>query len=374
MRRFYRDLRAALLALAMMPGPVSAAPQSAALPPQPLLGSTLTADLLRDLPTSNNPFSVAENIQPKTISELFSAGGLNAATAPKVGGFLNSWTQTQFRVGDITVTDPRAGGTPLLLPSLPFWDASRRNRCDGGRRQRAGVVDVAGTAEARRNMAPRGRGIVLGPGAGVGGGRPVPAVDRVRQWQDGSVMVSGPLTGRLGLVAAGSWRNCRMWPHRARARRAIAWRPDWRISCLRRHRETRSARSAGRSGQRRRGHGYRGARPVHLGAARSRAALVARVRRLHRAHPHRTDGIDARRRQPLERSGVGPRSTRAPAPRGAGCSARAWRPGDAGSFPRSASTSTARDSASRRTGIERDPRAGRRRAGTRVDRPQQRQH
>ena len=34
-----------------------------------------------------------------------------------------------------------------------------------------------------------------------------PAVDRVHQWQDGSAMISGPLSDRLGLVAAGSWRR-----------------------------------------------------------------------------------------------------------------------------------------------------------------------
>ena len=36
---------------------------------------------------------------------------------------------------------------------------------------------------------------------------PVPVVDRVRDWQDGSALVSGPVTDRLGLVAAGSWRR-----------------------------------------------------------------------------------------------------------------------------------------------------------------------
>ena len=122
MRRFYRDPKAALLAVAMMTGPASAAGQTPPLPAQPLLGSALDAGLLRDLPTANNPFSVLETLQPETIGSLFAAGGLNAATAPMVGGFLNSWTQTQFRIGDINVTDPRAGGTPLVLPALPFWE------------------------------------------------------------------------------------------------------------------------------------------------------------------------------------------------------------------------------------------------------------
>ena len=88
---------------------------------QPLLGSTLTADVLRDLPTGNSVFAVPETIQLETVADLFSAGGLNAAAAPRVGGLLNSWTQTQYRLGDVNITDPRAGGTPLLLPILPLW-------------------------------------------------------------------------------------------------------------------------------------------------------------------------------------------------------------------------------------------------------------
>src|SRR6188472_2295681 len=62
MRRFYRDLKAALLAVAMIAGPASAAGQTASLPAQPLLGSALDAGMLRDLPIANNPFSVLETL------------------------------------------------------------------------------------------------------------------------------------------------------------------------------------------------------------------------------------------------------------------------------------------------------------------------
>ena len=87
----------ALLAASFMTASLPAAGQTIALPEQPLLGSTLSADILQDLPTSNSPFAVLENIQSETIGDRFSAGGLNAATAPRFGSFLNSWTQTQFR-------------------------------------------------------------------------------------------------------------------------------------------------------------------------------------------------------------------------------------------------------------------------------------
>jgi hypothetical protein len=98
----------------------SARAQTPAAPEQPLLGSTLTADFLSALPTGSNAFSVPETIQLETISDLFSAGGLNVAAAPHVGGLLSSWNQTQYRVGDVNITDPHTGGAPLLLPFLPL--------------------------------------------------------------------------------------------------------------------------------------------------------------------------------------------------------------------------------------------------------------
>src|SRR5207244_8664715 len=115
-------MRWGFLALATIPVSYSAVGQTGALPEQPLLGSTLTADVVRDLPTSQSPFAVLETIQPEAIGNRFASGVLSGATAPQFGAFLNSWTQTQFRIGDIAITDPRAGGTPLLLPLLPLWE------------------------------------------------------------------------------------------------------------------------------------------------------------------------------------------------------------------------------------------------------------
>src|SRR5204863_7973089 len=40
-----------------------------------------------------------------------------------------------------------------------------------------------------------------------GATRPIPAVDRVEHLADGSFAISGPLSPRVGLAAAGSWRN-----------------------------------------------------------------------------------------------------------------------------------------------------------------------
>ncbi len=207
MLRFYLLAAAVILA----PPPASAqtaAGPTAALPEQPLLGSTLNADDLRDLPTSNSPFAVLETIQPETIGNLFSSGGLNVATAPQFGAFLNSWTQTQFRIGDVAIADPRAGGTPLLLPILPFWE--RVTTVTGAMEVDENAPALSMTLEPPRPGTKWFRAIegsLSGPALVSAGIGPVPAVDRVSQWQDGNVLVSGPLTDRLGLVAAGSWRG-----------------------------------------------------------------------------------------------------------------------------------------------------------------------
>jgi hypothetical protein len=207
MLRFYLAVPVASLALAILAISSSAAGQTAALPEQPLLGSTLNADAMRDLPTSNNPFAVLETIQPETIGSRVSSGGLNIP-APQFGAFLNSSTQTQYRIGDIAISDPRAGGTPLLLPLVPFWERITTETGAMGVDQNAPALSM--TLEPPRPGTKWVRtieGSLSGPALVAEGNGPVPVVDRVSQWQDGSVLVSGPVTDRLGLVAAGSWRG-----------------------------------------------------------------------------------------------------------------------------------------------------------------------
>jgi hypothetical protein len=175
---------------------------------QPLLGTVWTLDQLRDLPTSNNPLSIVEAAQPEAIADRFTAGGLNAATPPRFGGFLGSWTQTEYRVGDVSVTDPRTGGTPLLLPILPFWDRLTIATGAMGPEENAPALSV--TLDPRRS-GDRWSREVEGWGSGsslvAGVSGPVPAADRVDRWQDWSAVVSGPLTPQLGLAAGGAWRK-----------------------------------------------------------------------------------------------------------------------------------------------------------------------
>jgi len=125
MYRFY--LRPALVTSAkvlvcVMAVVAPATGQSPALPEQPLLGTAISAEMLRQLPASNNPITLLDTAQTEAIGDRFLAGGLSVVTPPRIGGLLNSWTQTEFRIGDIAITDPLAGGRPLLLPILPLAD------------------------------------------------------------------------------------------------------------------------------------------------------------------------------------------------------------------------------------------------------------
>ena len=85
------------------------------------LGFTYDDAFLRDLPTSDNLYSVLETMQPSLIPDRFTEGGLSNGQPARVGGFLSSWTQTRFRIGDVDLTDPTGSGEPLLFPSLGPW-------------------------------------------------------------------------------------------------------------------------------------------------------------------------------------------------------------------------------------------------------------
>src|SRR5690606_27443838 len=115
--RFATAVRAAVAACFAL---VTAAPAAAQMEPlahQPILGSDFTLALLRDLPTGNSPVAVLETIQLQTIGDGFTAAGINITAPIRFGGYLNSWTQTQYRIGDVSITDPRSGGVPMLMPS-----------------------------------------------------------------------------------------------------------------------------------------------------------------------------------------------------------------------------------------------------------------
>jgi hypothetical protein len=184
---------------------------------------TLSPDVLQALPASHSPFAILETIPPEVIADRFTAGGLNAASPPRFGALLNSWNQTQYRIGDVSVTDPLAGGTPLVVPDLTLWRrltiATGAMALDQNASALSVVVDPlrpaktwTRTLDGAFSAAPLVSGI-----AGA-----IPAIDRVDGWQEGHAAISGPLTDRLGLAAGGSWLGLSHLPGIGAPGRSIA--------------------------------------------------------------------------------------------------------------------------------------------------------
>ncbi len=205
----YSWLVVVVVALAVLTGTPAFA-QTAVPPPDPqmTLGSTIGAETFGDLPTSQNIFSLLETTQTEVISDRFYTGGLNTGEPARTGAFLNSWTQTLFRIGDVNITDPNGSGAPLLFPELSFWQ--RVDVATGLMPADSSAPGLAVTLEPRRPAATWTR-IVDASGsrsALVGQDAPgqPPAIARLNGWTHGSALFSGPvIPERLGLVAAGSW-------------------------------------------------------------------------------------------------------------------------------------------------------------------------
>jgi hypothetical protein len=190
----------------------TAAAQSAGPPSifanSPEVGSSLTADTLANLPLAENVYSVLETTQSEVISDRFNAGGLNVGENARVGGFLGSWSQTSFRIGDIDITDPSGGGAPLLFPDLIWWDrvtVSTALMPTDFNAPGLGVTLIPAPPGVVWNTTVRGSlsgGSLSSPTPGGA----VPPIARLTNFGYGSALASGPLVAnRLGLLAGGSW-------------------------------------------------------------------------------------------------------------------------------------------------------------------------
>ena len=99
-----------------------AQPTAAPLDP-PTVSTLLDADVIGDLPSDGTVLSLLETTEPSLIADRISGGGLYTGQAPRIGGFLSSWSQTLYRLGEVSVSDPTGSGTPLLIPDIDLWRA-----------------------------------------------------------------------------------------------------------------------------------------------------------------------------------------------------------------------------------------------------------
>jgi len=148
------------------------------------VGVALAPEVQQALPLANSPFALLETLPVDVISDRFTAAGLNAATPPLFGGLIGSWTQTQYRIGDVNVNDPLAGGTPLVLPDLALWPritiATAGMPLDQNAPALSVVIDPLRPTEKWTRMFDGA--LSAAPFvSGVSGA--APAVDRVDHWQ-----------------------------------------------------------------------------------------------------------------------------------------------------------------------------------------------
>jgi hypothetical protein len=172
------------------------------------LGFTYDDGFLRDLPTSDNLYSVLETIQPSLISDRFTEGGLSNGQPARIGGFLSSWTETRFRIGDVDLTDPTGSGEPLLFPSLGPWQriqvATGLLPADINATGLAITLEPHAATATWRHTAEGtfSHGALTGDAASTG----PPTIARLGGWDRVAISSTGPLIAdRLGVAVALSW-------------------------------------------------------------------------------------------------------------------------------------------------------------------------
>jgi hypothetical protein len=202
------------------PKPAAPSPTTATDAP---LTSTFDANLLAELPTGDSIFSLIETVQAETISDRISTGGIGFGSAAHLSAFGSSITQTRVRIGDVDITDPAAGGTPMFIPELFLWNtitvstgvgSGGTGVASGFSRTSPTGIDfvtpgVAITLEPRR-PAPHWTTSVdasssFGDALTAASTGSAPPISRLTGWNRGAVLASGPLGDRAGLVLAGAF-------------------------------------------------------------------------------------------------------------------------------------------------------------------------
>ena len=173
--------------------------------PALVISSEISAETLRSLPSGGNVFALLETMSPEVIADRFTSGGLSAGESARLSGFLASWRQTQYRIGDASISSP-IDGTPLLYPELAWWSGVRLGTALMRPDLTApGLIvaldpvrptpDWTGTIETTAS----GGGLVSAPAAGR-----APPITRLDDWTSVQALARGR-AGPLDIAAGGLW-------------------------------------------------------------------------------------------------------------------------------------------------------------------------
>ena len=180
------------------------------------LSTTYSNDTWRDLPL-NSLYELVETLEPSAIVDRFTGGGLSIGQPTRVGGFSGSWTQTQFRIDGVGITDATGTGTPLFFPELPWWSLVRAN---------SGLMaldtNAPGVSFDLQPKMPTTRWVREVTGStshffltGKEVDNVPAALARLDGWDQASIVASGPLVpGRLGAVFGAAFTRASEY-HRA---------------------------------------------------------------------------------------------------------------------------------------------------------------
>jgi hypothetical protein len=161
------------------------------------------AETLAALPLGENVYAILETTQSEVIADRFNSGGLNVGEGVRAAGFLGSWSQTRYRIGEIDITDPSGRGGALLFPELLPW--SRVSIGTGMFGADTIAPGLAIDLEVR-DAAARWTSTVQASGSGGSLASPspnltlAPPIARLRSWAHGSGFFSGTTSGGLGVV------------------------------------------------------------------------------------------------------------------------------------------------------------------------------
>jgi hypothetical protein len=167
------------------------------------LGSMFDAAALAALPSGREPWSLLRTAEAVVTADRIESGGLFPGTPALIGVHGASWTDTTWRLGDVDITDPDRGGTPLIavaveaLESLTLSTALTPVAVPGSGAQVTLAVrrpEDSWRGALALHTTPSGL-------AGSGDGVAVP-IATMRGWSDVSLTAGGPVGSRLGIFAS----------------------------------------------------------------------------------------------------------------------------------------------------------------------------
>jgi hypothetical protein len=99
-------------------GTDQAVPRSETVYEDVWFGTNFTNFQFKQLPNGRNIWSLLQDQEPSTVTNRMEAGGTEAAVPVLFSAFGASWTENQYRLNGLDVTDPYIPGLPLINPDF----------------------------------------------------------------------------------------------------------------------------------------------------------------------------------------------------------------------------------------------------------------